>query len=67
MGYDLVDVHNADYIPIGYPLTTLFKKVVDTGIGTGQDTHMVNNDRLPQIGARHDFNGARNHHPHRPA
>ena len=51
MGYDLIDVHNADYSPIGYPLTTLFKKVVDTGIGTGQDTHMVNNDRLPQIGA----------------
>ena len=51
MGYDLVDVHNVNYSRIGYPLTTLFKKLVDTGIGTRQDTHMVNNDRLPQTGA----------------
>lgn len=54
MGYDLINVHTADYSLIGYLLTTLFKKVVDTGIGTGQDTHTVTNDRLPQIGATHE-------------
>ena len=51
MGYDLIDVHTVDYSPIGYLLTTLFKKLVDRGIGTRQDTHTVTNDRLPQIGA----------------
>jgi hypothetical protein len=51
MGYDLIDVHNVDYSPFTCSGTNLFEKLVDRGIGTGQDTHMVNNDRLPQIGA----------------
>jgi hypothetical protein len=52
MRYDFVDVHNVDYSRINDPLTTLFKKLVDRGIGTRQDTHTVTNDRLPQIGAK---------------
>lgn len=51
MSYDLVDIHNVDYSRITCWVTTLFKKLVDRGIGSSQDTHMVTNDRLPQIGA----------------
>jgi hypothetical protein len=51
MGYDLIDVHTVDYSPFPCLGTTVFKKLVDRGIGTRQDTHMVTNDRLPQIGA----------------
>jgi len=51
MSYDLIDVHNVDYSPFPWLGTNLFKKLVDRGISSRQDTHMVNNDRLPQIGA----------------
>jgi hypothetical protein len=51
MGYNLIDVHTVDYSPITLSVTTLFKKLVDRNIGTGQDIHTVNNDWLPQIGA----------------